>query len=127
METITTCNSLGEMELLEEDGYGYKLISKCAVGDSEPIKGQMILSDVTTETIQCNGSLLSSTARDFRVMYIRYMQAEAMNTTATEDMDQTFDDIEVMALQVPFKELMDMAIDDGIIDCYDDVYKMEEE
>ena len=65
---------------------------------------------------------LSSTARNFRKMYIGYMQAEASNTTAREDIDQVCRDIEVMALQVPFKELMDMAISDRIIDSYNDVY-----
>ena len=68
-------------------------------------------------------SNLSTAARDFRVHYIRYMQTEAMNITALEDMDKTLDDIEVMALQTPFRELMDMAINDGLIDSYDDVYE----
>jgi len=38
-------------------------------------------------------------------------------------MERVARDIEVLALQAPFRELMDMAINDGIIDSYDDVYK----
>jgi len=53
------------------------------------------------------------------------MQSEASNTTAKEDMDETCRSIEVMARQLPFRELMDMAISDGIIDSYDDVYVVE--
>ena len=83
---------------------------------------QTEISDFTSESILCNGSLLSSRARKFRTMYIQYMQAEASNTTAREDMDRVAKEIEIMALQTPFKQLMDMAIDDGIIDSYDDVY-----
>ena len=40
-----------------------------------------------------------------------------------EDIDRACRDIEIMALQTPFKVLMDMAIDDGIIDSYDVVYE----
>jgi len=84
---------------------------------------QTTIEEFTKETIQCNGTMLSNTARNFRKMYINYMQMEAMNTTAKEDMERVARDIEVLALQTPFRELMDMAIEDGIIDCYDDVYQ----
>ena len=86
---------------------------------------QSVINDYVSKTIVCHGSLLSSTARDFRKMYIQYMQSEASNTTAKEDMDETCRSIEVMARQLPFRELMDMAISDGIIDSYDDVYVVE--
>ena len=69
----------------------------------------------------------TSRARTFRKFYIGYMQAEASNTTAREDIDQVCRDIEVMALQVPLKELLDMAINDRIIDNYAEAFINEDE
>ena len=63
---------------------------------------QLTIDDVSTDTIKCEGNLLSSTARDFRVGYIEYMKSEAVMTMADEDIEQACKDIEVMALQLPF-------------------------
>jgi len=65
---------------------------------------------------------LSSTARDFRLAYIQYMISEAMSTTNIEDQDKIAREIQASSLQLPFRELVDMAIYDGLIDSFDDIY-----
>ena len=65
---------------------------------------------------------LSSTARDFRLAYIQYMISEAMSTTNIEDQDKIAREIQDSSLQLPFRELVDMAIYDGFINSFDDIY-----
>jgi hypothetical protein len=45
---IVAVNSLDEMELLEEDGYGYRLVYTCNIGDASPINNvsNMLLSKI---------------------------------------------------------------------------------
>ena len=107
---IVSVNSVGEMELLEEDGYGYKLIYTCNVGDSSPINNYV-------------GSLLSPTARKFKEAYIQYKCNEACAITSKCDIEKVTDAIRKDIMNTPFKVIMDMAIDDRIIDSYDDVYE----
>ena len=84
---------------------------------------QTTLEDFSQETIQCNGSLLSETAKNFREAYISVMIMEALALTVKEDEPTVIKELEDRYSKWTFREVAQQALLDGFIESMDDIYK----
>jgi hypothetical protein len=69
--------------------------------------------------------MLGNAAQQFKKHYLSYLINEARTTTSLEDMDSTIAYFEEYIRVTPFSQIIDDAINDGIIDSSDDIYTVE--
>ena len=83
---------------------------------------QTTIDEVSTDTIQCNGSLLSETSKNFRNNYIQVMIMEALALTVKEDEPEVIRSLEAEYATWTFRDVANQAVLDGFIDSMDDIY-----
>jgi len=84
---------------------------------------QTTLEDFSQETIQCNGSLLSPTAKNFRKTYISVMIMEVLALTVKEDEPTVIKELEAKFETWTFKDVAQQALLDGFIESIDEIYE----
>jgi len=70
--------------------------------------------------------MLSETAKKFKEFYIQLSLQEMVNCTNPEDWDDVAKSIREELEEMTFREIVMMAIEDGLIESSDDIYKEQE-
>ena len=70
--------------------------------------------------------MLSETAKKFKEFYIQLSLQEMVNCTNPEDWDDVAKSIRQELEEMTFREIVMMAIEDGLIESSDDIYKEQE-